>query len=191
MAGFFKEMFQFHADNYHKERIYKVLNGLRPEELVPAIEFCCSGLLEGFSQYNSAADRRLANRIMACIEEWGYESSIISLKEVISKEPNNVVCLGLLSSQYSGCPIDKFRNGKEAVKLARKACKLTKYKDAVELIKLAQAYAECGDFEKAIEWQEKSNKLADDPLEYKKRLATYKARKPWRNNQEDYESEDE
>lgn len=195
MAGFFEKFIQTGIEGHHKGRLYDALYNIKYEEVVPTIKNCCSHLREGFSRegrsYHPVADRQLAERIMKCIEEWDYESSIISLKEVISKEPNNIVCLSLLSSQYSGCPIDKFRNGEEAVKLACKTCELTKYKDALELMVLAQAYAECGDFEKAVEYQKKSNKLADDPQEYKERLAAYKARKPWRIKPQEKEGENE
>ncbi|MBA7673362.1 hypothetical protein ES703_81558 [subsurface metagenome] len=47
---------------------------------------------------------------------------------------------------------------------------------------IAAAHAECSDFKKAIEYQRKAIGLGDDEVraEYEKRLAAYKANKPWR-----------
>ena len=51
---------------------------------------------------------------------------------------------------------------------------------------LAAAYAEAGDFDKAVEWQEKANKLytdADDRKKGEDRLNLYKEKKPYRETE--------
>ncbi|MFC1792680.1 hypothetical protein ACFL3Q_03740 [Planctomycetota bacterium] len=84
---------------------------------------------------------------------------------------------------YATCLDERFRDGPEAVKMAKKACELSAYKNHYHVATLAAAYAECGDFENAIEWQKKAVELEGNDIfktEYEKRLAAYRAKKPWR-----------
>ena len=66
--------------------------------------------------------------------------------------------------------------------MATEACKLSDYKATYILSTLAAAYAETGDFPAAIKWSTKAVELGDKPEreELKKELASYQARKPWR-----------
>jgi hypothetical protein len=94
-----------------------------------------------------------------------------------------------------------FRNGQEAVKLALKACELSNWDNLEYLDTLAAAYARAGEFDKAIEWQEKAlggmksreNREAGalEPIkpnenqktsELRQRLNLYRAHKPWPPN---------
>jgi hypothetical protein len=54
------------------------------------------------------------------------------------------------------------RDGKRAVEQAKRACELSGWKEPFFQEALAAAYAECGDFEKALEWQNKAIKLTLD-----------------------------
>jgi tetratricopeptide (TPR) repeat protein len=80
------------------------------------------------------------------------------------------------------CPVEKYRNGQQAVEYATKACKLTAWKDANYLDTLAAAYAEVGDFDKAVEWQKNGMNLApaDEKADYESRLKLYLDKKPYR-----------
>jgi tetratricopeptide (TPR) repeat protein len=111
-----------------------------------------------------------------------YQDAIVAYQAATEADPNFVACYAKLAFLYATCPEDKFRNGKEAANLAQKACELTEYESNTCIAVLAAAYAERGDFAKAIEYQKKAIDLADDEAktEYEKRLATYKAHKPWR-----------
>jgi len=107
-------------------------------------------------------------------------------KEVLSGILNNLAWV--LSTSKD----DSQRNGKRGLELAIKACEATDYKAAHILSTLAAAYAETGDFDKALEWSQKSvevdkgqtPQLADE-------VASYTAKKPWRELQEIQEKEDE
>jgi tetratricopeptide (TPR) repeat protein len=112
-----------------------------------------------------------------------FGEAIESYKQAISNDPNDPNSLNNLAWLYSTCPDQQFRDGKEAVRLAQKACELSGYDNMFRVASLAAAYAECGDFDKAVEYQEKAIELADDnnvKTEYENRLAFYKAKKPWR-----------
>lgn len=79
-------------------------------------------------------------------------------------------------------PVDDLRHGKRAIGMAEEAAKLTDYKAAHILSTLAAAYAESGDFDKAIEWSQKSLAAAKEELKepLSKELESYKAKKPFR-----------
>lgn len=84
------------------------------------------------------------------------------------------------------CNVDQLRDGKKAVEYANKLLTIDSYYPFLDTA--AAAYAEIGDFDKAKELQTQAissltmesdyndNKL----IIYKKRLALYKTRKPWR-----------
>ncbi len=111
-----------------------------------------------------------------------YANALGSYNKALEIDPNESGTLGNLALFYATCPRDEFRDGEQAVKLAQKACEFTNYESHISLSVLAAAYAESGDFDKAIEYQKKAIELADDNVkaEYEKRLAAYKAKKPWR-----------
>lgn len=111
-----------------------------------------------------------------------HKDAIVFYGHAIEADPNFTASYSKLSFLYATCPEAKFRNGEKAVDLAKKACELVSYNDDICLAVLAAAYAERGDFEKAIEYENKAISLADDDAkaEYEKRLESYKTNKPWR-----------
>jgi tetratricopeptide (TPR) repeat protein len=85
---------------------------------------------------------------------------------------------------WATCPDPKYRDGKKAVDSALKVCEMSKWKAATHLGTLAAAYAESGEFDKAVEHQEKANKLYTDDGDKKKgeaRIKLYKDKKPYRD----------
>lgn len=111
-----------------------------------------------------------------------FREAIEAYRHAIAVDPNKPFPLNSLAWLYSTCPEDEFRNGKAALEIAQIMMTLTGFDDHISLDTLAAAYAECGDFEKAIEYQKKAIELASENVkaEYEKRLAAYKANKPWR-----------
>jgi len=79
----------------------------------------------------------------------------------------------------------KFRNPKEAVRLAHQACKLTNYENPTTLDTLAAAYAIDNKFHQAIQTAEKALELAEVTRQKKlterirNRLRLYKAGRPY------------
>ena len=74
------------------------------------------------------------------------------------------------------------RDGAKAVKLASEICAASDYKCHRFLNTLAAAYAETGDFDRAVEYQQKAIKLAPDDSRdsYARYLKAYQKHKPWR-----------
>ena len=75
------------------------------------------------------------------------------------------------------CVDENYRNGQEAVELAKKACELTGWTDFQSLDTLAAAYAEAGQFDSAITYQNKALELKPNDPKFvkgaKQRIALY------------------
>lgn len=76
--------------------------------------------------------------------------------KTLQLDPNLVDARKNLSWQLATCEDARFRDGRLAVEHAQAACELTSWKDISCLKGLAAAYAECGDFERAIEMQQRA-----------------------------------
>jgi hypothetical protein len=79
---------------------------------------------------------------------------------------------------------DGVRDGKQAVAHATRACELTGWKMPNCLDTLAAAYAATGDFDRAVEYQQKALSFPDfeeaDGKGGRERLRLYMQRKPFR-----------
>ncbi|MDR3198936.1 MAG: tetratricopeptide repeat protein [Planctomycetaceae bacterium] len=109
------------------------------------------------------------------------------LETIIKADPKDEVSINNLSWILSTSPVESIRNGQRALELAEKAAQLTDYKKAYIFSTLAAAYAEIGNFDKAIEWSQKSIEHANDDenVSYRiedlqKELDSYKQKKPFR-----------
>lgn len=115
-----------------------------------------------------------------------YAKAIADFDEAIRLDPRDAATYDTRAWLWATCPDGKHRDGKKAVESATRACELTEWKDAFVLNTLAAAHAEAGDFAKAVEWQEKSNKLyevGEANKEGEDRLRLYKDRKPYRDEE--------
>ena len=110
-----------------------------------------------------------------------YEQALADLGESIRFDPNGE-SLNDKAWLLATSPDGKLRDGAQAVELATRACTLGNWTNAGWLDTLAAAYAEAGNFDKAIETQEKALKLATATLrgEFEARLALYREQKPYR-----------
>lgn len=112
----------------------------------------------------------------------GLAKAIDDLDEAIRLDPE-------WSESYNGrariratCTNEKYRDGAKAIKDATYACELTNWNEPEFLDTLAAAYAEAGQFDKAVEWQDKAIELApsDKQTDFGTRLKLYHERKPYR-----------
>ena len=112
------------------------------------------------------------------------KEAISAYHKVIRIEQDNHEVYNELAWIYATSPDGKIRNGAKAVALATKACELTGFKKAEVLDTLAAAYAEQGNFEKAIDYQERAIKLSPPQIEneLQKHLQHYKLRRAYREH---------
>lgn len=125
----------------------------------------------------------VVNRGLARQDKGDYYRAIIDYKRAIRLDPKYGRAHTALAWLYATCPDPRFRDGKLALKSAKKACDLSKWKEASKLSVLAAAYAELGDFPKAIQWQERAIARYADPQDKKMgktRLGVFKDGKPLR-----------
>ena len=80
----------------------------------------------------------------------------------------------------------KVRDGKRAIDLAIGSCETTEWEDAEKIETLAAAYAEAGDFERAVEFENKAITLmtpdSDSIEDSYARLKLYEAHQPYRES---------
>jgi tetratricopeptide (TPR) repeat protein len=85
---------------------------------------------------------------------------------------------------WATCPDARFRDGKRAVRAAKKSLRAGEQIPPDNYEALAAAYAECGEFDEAIKWQTKAIEAATAPEEYRdevrQRLELYRAGQPYR-----------
>jgi tetratricopeptide (TPR) repeat protein len=113
-----------------------------------------------------------------------HQKALADYNEAIRLDPKNAAALNHRAWLLATCPDEKIRDGKLAVDSATRACELSEWKNADYLRTLAAAYAETGAFDKAVDSQDKANKLAADPAIKKtgeERLKLYKDKKPYRD----------
>jgi tetratricopeptide (TPR) repeat protein len=81
------------------------------------------------------------------------------------------------------CPEGDFRNGKQALQLARRACESFQWRSWGAISTLAAAYAECGDFENAIKYEKQAFAMSNVPPRDRSKmkfcLALYEQHKPY------------
>jgi tetratricopeptide (TPR) repeat protein len=120
--------------------------------------------------------------------------AIADYEKAIKIQGKDSSVLNNLAWVLSTSPEEKLRDGKRAIELATLACEVTEYKAPHILSTLAAAYAESGQWEEAIKWSKKAVELGDDEMiqdQLKKELASYEAKKPWRERQEIKDEDDQ
>lgn len=142
----------------------------------------------------------LRGRADAYLNIGEHAKAIADFKKALEAAPDESGMLNNYAWVLATSPDDEVRDGKLAVELALKACEATDYKESHILSTLAAAYAEAGDYDKATEWSKKAietfeegqaaaiaagNQEQVDELsaELKKELASFEAKKPWRERQ--------
>jgi tetratricopeptide (TPR) repeat protein len=126
----------------------------------------------------------LVNRALAWRNKKQYDKSIADYEHAIQLDPNYSVPYNGLGWFLATSPEAKYRDGKRAVELTRKACELTQWKDMNYIDTLAAAYAESGQFPEALRYQEMALKDAGFKREFGKvghyRLELYRKKQAYR-----------
>lgn len=142
----------------------------------------------------------LRGRADAYLNIGEHAKAVADFKKAIETEPEESGLLNNYAWVLATSPDDKVRDGKLAVELATKACDETDYEESHILSTLAAAYAESGDFAKATEWSKKAIEVFEknreatakttDPAKLEElaneldaELASFEAKKPWRERQ--------
>jgi tetratricopeptide (TPR) repeat protein len=118
-----------------------------------------------------------------------HRGALGDLRAALQKYPNSAFYRNLIAWRLATSPDASLRNGREAVQLAEQANQSTGWRDGGRIDTLAAAYAEIGDFEKAVEYQERACKTAalNGNGAYKDcqtRLDLYRNQKPYRKPQD-------
>lgn len=135
---------------------------------------------------NDKAHHNLAN---ALYSKGKIGGAIQHFRESIRLRPNSPKALSRLAWILATSRDAKYRNGTEAVWLAKRACELTNYKEPEILNALAAAYAEIGEYREAVRTIQKAIDLFLSRGNQKRaaemaRLQTlYKTEQPYHTNQ--------
>jgi tetratricopeptide (TPR) repeat protein len=131
------------------------------------------------------------NRAKVCTKMKKYDEAVRGFEKALELNPTCKILCAFAGFRAS-CPEVKYRDGKKAVELAKKAIETAgaganwEHSDT-----LAMACAEAGDFEQAVAEQRKAIEMLKGEKDYDKddlkqaeaRLELYKAKKPYRGEE--------
>lgn len=117
-----------------------------------------------------------------------YAKAESDFRAALARDPQYPNLLAAYAWQLAACPDAKFRDGKQAAELARRANQSSGFTVPDYLEGLAAARAENGEFDEAVKWQKKALEQTsfDSPAPretrqaMERRLKLYEAGKPYR-----------
>jgi hypothetical protein len=113
------------------------------------------------------------------------KDAVADFETALQIDANNVATLNAYAWLLATASDDTLRDGKRGVEYATRACELSGWKKAAYLDTLGCAYAEAGDFEAAVQHENKALELHDEEneKEIQGHLELFKARKPFRDTE--------
>jgi Flp pilus assembly protein TadD len=155
------------------ESLYYYSESLRRNPVIPQTHYYLGLQLKELGRFEEAVSRlseavRLAPRwvdahhhlAIVLAAKGATQEALIQYREALRLDPNSPAILNNLAWLLATHPDANFRNGAEAVLLARRACERSSWKQTVFIGTLSAAYAEAGDFEKAVETSRKACEIA-------------------------------
>lgn len=144
----------------------------------------CLADLESAIQVDPKYAEAYAYRGLILEEQGKYEEALRDLSTALRLDPTEPENHRSLALVQASCPVEKYRNGMQALEHGLQALKLAETKQADHYDVVAMAYAELGNFPKAIEYGQQAVNTAPESLlpEAQSRLTLYKAGKPYRRS---------
>jgi len=125
------------------------------------------------------------NRGVAWEAKREYGKAIADYTEAIRLDPKDPSAFNGRAWLWATCPDGRYRDGKRAVKSARKAWARRGWSEPIIFGTLAAAYAEAGQFDKAVKYQTKALESPEYEKAYgetaRQRLTLYEQRQPYRD----------
>jgi tetratricopeptide (TPR) repeat protein len=111
-----------------------------------------------------------------------YEEAVQHYREALRIQPNYAPALNNLAWVLATAADDALRDGAQAVELAGRAARMTGHESPNLLDTLAAAHAELGQFDLAVQWQQKAVEIAPQKKKdaLRRRLELYNSGKPFR-----------
>jgi tetratricopeptide (TPR) repeat protein len=126
------------------------------------------------------------NRAGCFLKKKEYAKAINDYEKALQLAPDVPYTYNLEARLLATCPDEKFRDGKKALEMAKKAVAMYSGVNGSFLDTLAAAHAEAGEFDEAVKAQEKAftdpafAREKDKAEEARKRLQLYREKKPFR-----------
>ncbi|MGI9518488.1 MAG: tetratricopeptide repeat protein [Pirellulaceae bacterium] len=121
------------------------------------------------------------NRSRIFKEQGQWDRAITDLESAIAVQPDSIVALNSLAWALATTPDENQRQPQRATELAHRACELTEWKQGVILDTLAVAQAAAGDFDAAVQTQQRALQMDDavDNEAMQKRLKLFETGQPF------------
>jgi tetratricopeptide (TPR) repeat protein len=124
------------------------------------------------------------NRGEAWRKKKDYDRAVADFTQAGRLDPNEARAYNSAAWLSATCPDPRYRNGKGAVISSTEACNMTGWSNSNSINTVAAAYAEAGDFNSAVNYQNKAIDLNPTDADFvkgaKERLALYQDHKPYR-----------
>jgi tetratricopeptide (TPR) repeat protein len=189
--GMWKEAFKAatKAGKQHPERWWlqaaraaAAANLNRPKDTIEAVDAAIQNNRGDANRLNLA---QLYTLRANALSRLGRKSEAMNdFQNAIRLSKTDPICRAGAAWLYATSSDPQIRNGGNAIILGTQAAKLTLWKDDTVLDVLAAGYAEAGDFNSAQKWEQRAILLGsqEDVPFYQRRLLSYQAGKPWREN---------